>query len=251
MIALLLLSGLVAVGAFFVASALGSNTSIPASGSPPGAEGSDPTPSLTETPHPNSTPDTSQPGWFIPYVTADAALPAFTGEVNGILVGDLPAIGGATVDPAAEGLCTEPEVRFGPEAEQEFLDSRVAIPAERLPDNMRFFETPRLFICEATNTRAEAVVQVVNTTTPGPLGSGSIMVARFVGDPRAGVLGPEKRWRESEVSGHPAALLQPIIESVGQSALIVHEPDIRITTMLVGQGVYAESLIELMQELLR
>lgn len=198
-------------------------------------------PLLDSTPVPGATPDLSRPGWYIPYVSEDGAKPRLQGIVNGISIG-------LKADSAKDfGRCDQPRRITAAERDEQHAGSSVT--ASTLPHGMSYSREPEYLVCDGEVTWMDAVVSVPPRTNE--LGGGFIRVNRWVGKPFATVSGPADRWFPTTAAGLPGAAMRPIIESVGDSALIVYDKETSVVTELTGEGVYLSSLEELMEELLK
>ncbi len=248
---LVLAVGALAVGsaAFLMTKQLTHNA-VSGAQAPPGAStttAQPPVPPDSATPEAGKTPDLTEPGWYVPYLNRDAELPRFEETINGISIG-------RTLSAEAEGYCEGGAWESGPDAETRYSSSAVAFDGSDLPAGTTFFQRPKYVVCpRAGATRMEAVI-AVKPTRPAPrigLGVGSVEVIRFVGEPYTPMPAAAERWSGGTVAGYPAAILRPVIESVGTSAIVVHDPKSRVTTLVRGDGVYLHSLDALVQELFK
>jgi hypothetical protein len=83
----------------------------------------------------------------------------------------------------------------------------------------------------------------------GGAGAGSVRIFRSLHLHRFWVPAPAGRWSEGEVGGRRAASLEPVIGTVGTSAIIVDDSD--GYTALVGEGVTNEFLRAVAEEIER
>lgn len=245
-------ASVIAVGAmaFVLTRAVSDNRTVVAEPVVPAGTVIDPTPDLSATPNSAATPDLSQPGWYIPYLNRDRELPKLEGEISGVLISGTPVasrVKSALAD-CASGLQWE----VGEPAEERWLESPVALLESDLPPGVEFFGRPQYTICGGRSAVSMEAVLSVTTTRPGTaLGAGSVRVYRWVGDPYSGFTAAAERWSSVAVAGLIGAALRPVIESVGNSAIIVHDPTAGVSTRLVGEGVYLESLVEIVEGLYR
>jgi hypothetical protein len=115
-------------------------------------------PADDSTPVPGATPDTRQPGWYVPYLNRDGTLPLFEGELGGIVVG-------AAATSAGEGRCEGARVEYGPEAESRHANTALGTP--QLPSGMTFFQRPAYMVCpDGVSRRLEATPALL---TPLPI----------------------------------------------------------------------------------
>ncbi len=202
-----------------------------------------PIPSDDATPVAGTTPDRTQPFWYVPYLNRDATLPTLEGELNGISIG-------RPSGPGGQGRCLGATTEQGAEAESRYESSAVGIRG--LPAGMDYFQRPAYTLCQdGIAHRAEATARVSKPRENSALGAGPIYITRFIGAPGTPMRAPVERWSAMQVEGRPAALLRPVIESVGSSALVVYEADTGVVTELRGEGVYPDSLIALMEAILK
>lgn len=224
----------------------GTDPASPPTDEAPGPTGQAPPPTGSETPAPGATPDLRQPFWYVPYLNRDASLPVLEGSLNGIAIGK-------TLAPADEGYCpNEGQWVTDPTQTGVHESSPVGI-VRMLPADMVNFRPPVYLLCVGKPSRAEATIAVTvdrgaPSAAPG-LGTGSVEVIRFVGTPHTPMRAAAERWSPATVAGFPAAVLRPVIESVGPSAIVVYDPSTNVTTILQGDGVYLRSLERLLQEI--
>jgi hypothetical protein len=204
-------------------------------------------PADDETPAPGATPDLSAPFWFVPYLNRDGTLPPFEGTIAGIHIGP------ADIRPEDEGYCEGSRDAAGADAEAMFDGSVVGLsPGVRARGDL--YRGPTYTVCpDGVARRMEAVVMVKGTPPPGAaadLGTGWVTVIRFIGLPQSPVSGPAERWSEQVLNGTRVAVLRPVIESVGTSAMIFHDTRTGVTTAVWGSGVYLQSVQSVLEELL-
>ncbi len=247
--------GAVALGsiAFVITREISSNERADAQPATPNASATvfDPTPDLTVTPDASATPDLTEPGWYVPYLNRDRELPRLEAEINGILISGEPPPSGFP-NTATQACDSGLEREIGDEADARWGSSPIGIDESEFPVGQRMFDRPTYTVCGGS----QAVSMRVTVSVDGPhadteLGSGSIRVRRWIGPGYSGFTAAEERWSGGEVRGQPAAILRPVIESIGTSAVIVHDPETGVTTSLVGEGVYLEAVQSLMEEILQ
>ncbi|HMO96639.1 MAG TPA: hypothetical protein PKD27_11010 [Tepidiformaceae bacterium] len=178
--------------AFVVAYMLRDPDTPGAANEPPG------TPDSAATVDPNSTPDTSRPGWHIPYLNEWEARPKFAGTLNGFEVN--PA---ATAVPALEVCPTGLQRIPNAEATQAVRGGDLQVDVDALPPGVTTSETPLVWLCEG------AVYQVVwnmsaapGTADTNPNGS-PVFVHRVAG--KIALTGgiPEGEWETFDLDGRP------------------------------------------------
>lgn len=178
------------------------------------------------TPVPGSTPDTTQPFWEIPYLNQDRLSPKLHGTINGIEVGrasgPTPSCAGVTVNPDFKITAGTPfQLQLG-----------------SLPQGVTLSGPPRIAQCPDGR-----VIWLTFDLTVAPgvaganTGGGGITVWRWADVRWVPQEAPAERWAPAMIAGRPAALLQPLLEHTGQSAVIVSDSEINGSTTLLGVEV--------------
>lgn len=215
---------------------------------PPGAVGCvgcDLGPGPEVTPDPGATPDTSKSWWFVPYYNEDRAKPAETLTINGITIG-----------PGVErtgGPCTG---SGRPAPLSEARGTPVEINLANLPQGVKLLNASEpsssfaAVFCDgvAAIAAADLVFPVGHGLVPR---GGSVLVVRWLGDPRESIEIPAHRWSAGTVAGSPAAIARPILpkEGLGGSAVFIF--DGRVVTKVQADGIPLELLLAIAEEVLR
>ena len=196
------------------------------------------------TPVSGATPDRSQPNWYVPYLNRDRDLPKFSGTINGILVGDSarPATG-----PSA--CATTPSVLVGDQSATALSTSALAIRNESL-QGVKASSDVVATLCGGQVIEVEQHFDALAGTSGVNPGGGGVTITRNSGGAGTDLRAPAGRWTVGTIGGHPAALLAPVVDTVGTSAVVVSKSGTTTDlTLLQGAGVTVQFLVALGNEL--
>lgn len=197
------------------------------------------------TPVPGSTPDRSLPNWYVPYLNQDRELPKFSGTINGILIGDA-----ARTATGPSACATTPSVLVGDEATTALLTTELAIPQTSLSG----VKPSAAVVVTTCAGQVVAVEQHFDALAGAPgvnSGGAAVTITRNRGGTGTNLQAPAGRWTAGTVSGHPAVLLAPVIDTVGTSAVVIafESGSNSDLTLLQGAGVMSQFLAGLAEEL--
>ncbi len=231
----------VAVGTFIMVRELrGEDTNRVAAAQPAPlgqSQPASPTPSSVASANLPTNPDTTKPGWHMPYLEASRGKPAFDQTVNGITVG-----------PSAEhrfSVTCEPGTAHQVPIDQ--VDQAAAGPlmitAKYQPAGTVRFEAVAT-VCQTAGNQKAVVAMDVGFTIPSDPKTGRrggiVMVSRWLGAPSATVSIPAERWASGTVAGRQAAVARPILANgLGQSAVVVHASGV-VTSVRAGWLTFDE-----------
>ena len=199
------------------------------------------------TPPPGATPDRSQPYWYVPYLNRDRDLPKFSGDINGI------HIGSAAIRPEAPTKCAgQSRAATGDEAARLAALGPLAIP-KVVTDQLRVAVPLVVSLCDDL---VVAVVEYFDAPAGRPgvnVGGGAVEIRRELGTYGVGLDEAAERWTAGNIHGRPAALLAPVVDTFGTTAVVVTSqaggsPE---TTLVRGAGVTLDFVIKLAEELYR
>ncbi len=201
-------------------------------------------PGRTVTPEPGSTPDRSQPFWFVPYQNADRMKPRFEGELNGFLI----EFG---ADDGREG-CPSPEWLDSLESEGTEMSVFPRVLPEGTMVEHGSLSTGLATICSGRIVHAFAKFIVPAEPPEGRLGgSFSVVRMRVPAPVISSVLVPEDRWMEASFGGRSAVVARPILDELGlgRSAIAVYDMTTGILTLLDADGIPHEELMAVARSL--
>ena len=204
----------------------------------------DPNVAPNATPIAGATPDTKQPGWYIPYLNADREKPQFVGKLAGIDVRPFDASVPAEDAGGCPAGTTELHERFDDGVNSEPLGIRLGAMATGISRS----GTPKALVCDGQLVAVEQYFDVLSADGSGVI-TGSLKVFRSSVGHRFWLPAAGDRWTAERIAGRPAATLKPVIVTVGTSAVIVN--DGRGYTALVGEGVTLEFLKRAAEEIER
>ena len=197
------------------------------------------------TPVSGATPDRSQPNWYVPYLNRDRDLPKFSGTINGILIGDSarPATG-----PSA--CATTPSVLVGDQSATALSTSALAIRNESL-QGVKASSDVVATLCGGQVIEVEQHFDALAGTSGVNPGGGAVTITRNSGGAGTDLQAPAGRWTVGTIGGHPAALLAPVVDTVGTSAVVVVSKSGTTTDLMLlqGAGVTVQFLVALGNEL--
>lgn len=183
-------------------------------------------PGPNETPVPGSTPDTTRPFWYVPYENQDRLTPKFHGTINGIEVGR--ASGPA---PSCAGVSIKPDFDV-------VRGSAFQIQVSALPKGVALAGPPQIAQCPDGRIIWMTFELNVVPGTPGANeGGGGITVWRWADVRWIPQEAPAERWKPSSIAGRPAVVLRPVLDNVGQSAIVVADDATGGSTTLLGVSV--------------
>lgn len=175
-----------------------------------GQDGRGNLPGPDETPVPGTTPDTSKPFWYIPYLNQDRLAAKFHGNINGIEVG------------ATSGPVMECEQVYRPDWEAAIAGTAFATDFSSLPAGISLASAPEVVFCDdGRPLRMEAVMDVGAQVEGAGPGGAQIAMSRVAGVRWWREAAPPERWHAGVIDGQPAALLDQPFGTIAESAVFV------------------------------
>lgn len=209
----LVLAG-IGVGSFFAVRTLTGGSGPASAENPPTAFPEPPGPNVT--PAPGTTPDTSKPWWYVPYLNAERDKPLFDGTIAGVRI----AYG---EDPG--NVCPDGKQTIG--SYNDTIGTSLSLKPSYLPKGAEPESDAFVGLCDGKPAIAQATY-LVSADPLVPRYGGSIVILRHRGKPVASLAIPRDRWHEGTVAGHHAAIAEPILPDLGlgESAVIVYSDGI-------------------------
>jgi hypothetical protein len=212
-------------------------------------------PGPTDLPRPGATPDTSRPGWGLPYRNEDAAKPRFDQEFNGIKVGP-------TVKVASSGICKAGEAQYTTPAVG--AASPLAMNIQSLPRNANL-DRETVVQCKGTVVAVEreyAITPDADAESRIRSGAanwfdiehgGSIYVFKGAKEfPAQDSQIAAERWSAGIVGGRPAAIARLILDGgFGNSMVVVWDDIEKIEVVVTGIEVRLETIVRIAEEVSR
>jgi hypothetical protein len=180
------------------------------------------------TPEPGSTPDRSRPYWHIPYENQERMAPKFRGELAGLLIGQEPP---DAHDEARR--CPGAVIETSPNAMRE---SWFPLTLSGLPDGVQVKATTVATCDDGRPLWIEVDLEIAPGTAGAGAQGGTINVWRAPGVRWWLNEGSTERWSEGEIEGRPVALLDEIVEGIGDAAIIVVDEETGGSTRVWGSG---------------
>lgn len=246
----------VAVGgaAFVYGRERGASDSL-ASANSPALPAPETLPGPTDLPIPGAAPDTSRPGWGVPYRNEDEAKPRFDQEFNGIRVG--PTVRGAT-----NNFCDWGDAQYTTSAVG--AASPLAMNIQSLPKNANL-DRETVIQCRGTvvavgreysitpDADAESRVRSGAASWFDVGHGGAIYVSRGYKDfPASDSQIAAERWSAGTVGGRPAAIARPILDGgFGNSRVVVWDEARKIQVVVSGIEVRLETILRIAEEVSR
>lgn len=177
------------------------------------------------TPIPGTTPDTTEPWWYVPYLNAARDKPLMDGMIAGV-----------NISPAADPGRVCPT---GEKAEGTFADTvggPLSLSPRFLPQGAEEASNVLVGLCDGEPVTAEATY-LISPDPSVPRYGGSVVIFRHAGEPVAALAIPRERWHEAMVGNHAAAVAEPILSELGlgESAVVIH--DNGVLTELHADGI--------------
>lgn len=186
-------------------------------------------------------PDTTKPGWFIPYQDADAVKPRRDQVINGIRVG--PTVERTIVDCAP---ASEVRIPPGDAARDALALIPKYLPAGALPNNA-YVARCRL----ANGSTVSSFVFRDYSITADPQVKrfgGYLSIQRWRGDAASLSNIPAERWTARTVAGRTAAVAPPILANgLGRGAVIIYADG--IVTAVESTGLPLSELLQIAEGL--
>jgi hypothetical protein len=213
-------------------------------------------PGPDDTPLTGATPDTREPGWYIPYLNAERDKPRYDQTVNGIEVGP-------TVEDPGTPDCEPGEPR--PPTEEELAVASIAlIDPEFAPEGaIRGLESSRACRDRLTRHRVEFEIPA-DEDADARLAAGEpweaierggkVTVWKAIVDRPAfqSAMYAAERWRPATVNGFPAAIADPILAGgLGPSAVVVWDADRQLRVVIAGTNRAINEVIAIAEEVTR
>ncbi len=205
------------------------------------------------TPGPGDSIDTSKPGWTLPYLEADKALPRFDQVINGIAVGP-------TARHTSGTWCTPGQAQWVDASEAE--GTPLALP-KQLPAG-GVATGARAVRCGDTIVHSEVTIEFpASPTSAAEIAAGKswfdvqhggqmfIDKSLFAAPGFSSQIAAE-RWESTTVNGLPAALGRPILrDEFGESAVVVWDEQRSLQVVVRGFDVHVEDLLAVAREAVR
>lgn len=242
----------VAAGAFFLARALsdrGRATAATVAGPVPTEQ----VPGPNVTPPPDSTPNTANPLWYVPYWNAETQKPRYDQVINGILIGP-------TVPTFDSGKCVPGQAVWA--SEQAIASSSLAINPAYLPAGA-ILDRKIGTACGGQLVSAEK--DYVIPAAPGIDGQLRSGAVNYFDAQHGGAFQifrdslkapswqsklASQRWFTTQINGYPAAEAHPIFDAgFGDSAIVVWQTGVQ--TVIIGQSISLADLTKIAERVVR
>lgn len=193
------------------------------------------TPDHTVTPAPDTTPDTSQPFWYQPFVNQDAQRQPFRGELNGLEID--PYWQGRTGFELCPGTGLEPAP---PRAEISVATAPgpLRVDPESMPPGVVPSNVPDVFLCGEELFEIAWTFAVSPGTPDVNEGGSGLLVHRIRGREPITYGSPRERWSESTVNDVPVVVSRPIVslgsKQFGGCFLAGYNPETDVLTTISG-----------------
>lgn len=201
------------------------------------------------TPGPNDAIDTSKPGWGLPYLEADKALPRYDQVVNGIAVG-----------PSAKhesGWCVAGQARWVDASEAE--GTPLALPKQFPAGGAA--TGARAVRCGDTIVHSEVTVEFpASPTAAAEVASGKswfevqhggqvVIYKDLATSPGFASQIASERWEAASVNGLPAALGRAVLrDEFGESAVVVWDERRNLQVVVRGVDIHVDDLLAVAAE---
>ena len=246
------LAAAVAIGGFAAGRAFfGSDEAVVAS--PPAAPSGPADVTPLPTPRPADAIDTSRPGWGMPYIEADRALPRYDQVINGIRVGP-------TAYPDLGAWCAPGQAQWVDPGEA--AGTPLALPG-RFPVN-GVPAHARAVRCGGTIVSSEVTIEIL----PAPNaraemaagkswfevehGGQVVILKQLVAAPGFASQVAAERWEPATVNGLPAALGRAILRvEFGESAVVVWDERRSLQVAVRGTDIHVDDLLAVAREALQ
>lgn len=196
------------------------------------------------TPLPGATPNTREPGWYVPYLNADSKKPQFQGRLAGIDIRPFDS----SVPAEDAGGCPPGTSTLRELSSEDLNKESIGIRLGNLAGATSPVGPPVALECDGRLVTLRQFFDV-SPGQGGGAGAGSLKVFRSSVGHRFWLPAPADRWSPGVVAGRPAAVLKPVVDTVGTSAVILSEG--QGYTALVGEGVTVEFLQLVAEEIER
>jgi hypothetical protein len=207
-----------------------------------------PQPADGSTPIAGATPDRSQPNWYVPYLNVDQQKPRFTGLIAGVEIRQL-----STSDVRSDpGRCSDgekPDSLGGSDARASLDRAGLGMPELSLINAVPKGD-PTALICAGAARMGEQDFRIGGGSYGTPADGGMVSITRTAVGNAYYVGGPSDRWSERIVEGHKVAVLEPVIDTIGNSAVLFLNGSGGLTA-LVGTNVTTDLLLRIAAEVLR
>lgn len=196
------------------------------------------------TPIPGATPDKREPGWYVPYLTADSQKPPFMGELAGISL--RPFDSSVPIEDA--GGCPPGTSTLGVRSDEDLKEAPLGIRLGSQSSVTAAVGPPEALECDGRLVTVQQYFDVLSADSTRDV-RGSLKIFRSSVGHRFWLPAPEDRWSVGAVAGRPAAILQPVIETIGTSAVIMNDGS--GYTAIIGEGVTVAFLALVAEEVQR
>ena len=212
-------------------------------------------PGPTDLPVPGATPDTTRPGWGVPYRNEDEAKPRFDQELSGIRVGP-------TVKVSSSGICNAGEAQYTTSAAG--AASPLAVNVQSLPQNANL-DRETVIQCKGTVVAVEREYFITpDADAESRIRSGAASwfdvghggaIYVFKGYKEFPVQDSKiaaERWSAGTVGGRPAAIARPILDGgFGNSMVVVWDEARKVQVVVTGIEVRLETILRIAEEVSR
>jgi hypothetical protein len=166
------------------------------------------TPDHTATPAPHTTPDTSQPFWYQPFLNQDAQRKPFRGTLNGLEI-DTSWQGRTALDVCPPRGLDSPPPRT--EISVAAAPGPLQVDPKAMPQGVSPSNVPDVFLCHGELALLSWTFSVSAGTPDVNEGGSSLLIHRFRGREPITYGSPRERWSEATVNGLPVVMSRPIV----------------------------------------
>jgi hypothetical protein len=215
-------------------------------GSAARAEIADATTAPNTTPAPGETPDTAKSFWYVPYLNADAQQAPFEGTLAGVLIAPYDD----SVRPEDAGGCPPGTASLNVVADVSVNDRPLGVRLGARAETVHEVGTPDALECDGKLISVMEHFSVdAGAGGSGP-GGGQLTIQRQAKATRFWLPQAAERWSEGTVAGRRAALLRPVIGTIGTSAVVIGTEGGGYTAV-TGEGVTLDFLQQVAVEVVR
>jgi hypothetical protein len=189
----------------------------------------------------------------VPYLNADRDSPKFQGRLAGIDVRPFDTSSSPADDPSACPPGTKAlHVVTGPDADALLDHDPLGYSLKNLPKGISFIGAPLVLKCDGVTRNILQHFEIAAGTAGANPGGGTVHLFRSAVGQQVWIPAPAGRWSEGAVLGRPAAVLSPVIDTVGFVALVVNDHGVnRGMTQVTGEAVTPELLKQFVEAIER
>jgi hypothetical protein len=212
----------------------------------------EPTPPGTDvTPAPGTTPDTSEPLWYVPYLNQERDRPKFEGTMAGVAISRTPP------QPNGFRICPSglEQVAAVDSIESARNASAVRVDDRALPDYLTSTQIPEVWLCQGNIVDVSWVFAIAPGTPGADAGGGTATIIRTKGRTTAAIAGSTERWAERPIGSRAGATMAPVLEVgdhvLGQCAALSLDPMTGVLTQVIANGGTTDLCTSIAQEVQR